>query len=425
MAPRLKVFAWGTTDVGRRRKHNEDAYLIDAEIGLYVVADGVGGYSAGDVASRMVVEGLQHHLRTRPDLFSRDTIRPGEELPEAHRQQAKDFLDQSVQAITYKIFTQAQQRGPDYRMGSTLCGMVVLGNMAAVIHVGDSRCYLHREKSVYQLTEDHSLISEQLKMGLISPEEAAQSRYKNVITRAVGMADRLQVDIFFVDIMPNDSFLLCSDGFHGYLRQGELGRLMQQHDLSKVPEATIDLANERGGKDNITTIVVSVEGRESAKTTEIVASVDVLRHSPLFEGMSYPESLKILSLSTQKMFQPGDVVLQEGDASDNLYVVQAGELAIYRGQEILAVLGVGDYVGEMGLYDGQPISATVVAQKETSCLVINGADFLTLMRQSPDIGYKIQHNLVRVLIQRLRDTSHALAWTRQEWRRSNPTESMG
>lgn len=115
-------------------------------------------------------------------------------------------------------------------------------------------------------------------------------------------------------------------------------------------------------------------------------------------------------------------MIREGDSSRDLFLVQEGELAIYRGQEILALLGVGDYVGEMGLYDGQPISATVVAQKPTSCLVIDGAEFLKLMRQSPDIGYKIQHNLVRVLIQRLRDTSHALAWTRQEWRRNNPSE---
>ncbi|TNE50020.1 MAG: cyclic nucleotide-binding domain-containing protein [Deltaproteobacteria bacterium] len=424
MAPRLKLFGWQATDVGRRRNHNEDAVLVDPEVGLYVVADGVGGYSAGDVASRMVVEGMQSHLRSRPDLFGRQAIAPGQPLSDEHRRQAKDYLDQAVQAITYQIFSQSRQRGNDFRMGSTLCAMVVLGDVACIVHVGDSRCYLYRDGTTYQLTEDHSLIAEQLKMGLISQEEAATSRYKNVITRAVGMADRLQVDLFFVDLLPHDAFLVCSDGFHGYLAKGELATMLSQHDLSKVPQQAVDLANQRGGKDNITVVVVSVEGREASRTTEIVASVDVLRHSPLFQDMSYPESLKVLSASSQKVFEPGEVVLREGDPSRELYIVQSGELGIFRGQEMLAVLGVGDYVGEMGLYDGAPVSATVVSQERTECLVINGEEFLKMMRQSPDIGFKIQHNLVLVLLKRLRDTSHALAWTRQEWRRNSPNSSQ-
>lgn len=421
MAPRLKVFGWSASDVGRKRTHNEDSVLVDNDIGLFVVADGVGGYSAGDVASRMVVEGLHAHLCNRPDLFGRQALPQGQTLSEEHRRQAKEYLDHAVQSITYQIFSAAQKGGPDFRMGSTLCGLVVLGDMAAIVHVGDSRCYLQRDNNTYQLTEDHSLISEQLKMGLISPEEAAQSRYKNVITRAVGMADRLQVDIFFVDLVPHDAFVLCSDGFHGYLRQGELGPVLGHHDLSKVPQMAVDMANQRGGKDNITVIVVSVEGRESSRTTEIVASVDILRHSPLFEGMTYPEALKILSTSSPRVFQPGEVVLREGETSSHLFVVQEGELGIFRGQEMLALLGRGDYVGEMGLYDGSPASATVVSQQTTTCLVIDGVEFITLMRQSPDIGFKIQHNLVRVLMKRLRDTSHALAWTRQEWRRYSPS----
>ncbi len=419
MSSHLKLYAWAATDVGRRRQHNEDFYLVDPNVGLYGVADGIGGYEAGEVASRMVLEGLQQKLALRPDLFSHRQ-RPDGPLSDAMRREIRDYLDEAVQHLSYQVFTMAQQRGSDTRMGSTLCALISLGELAAIVHVGDSRCYLYRDNELRQLTEDHSLISEQLKMGLITPEEAAKSRYKNVITRAVGMADRLQVDIFFVDMAHCDRFVLCSDGFHSYLQEGELNALLEQHDLSKVPKQCVELANQRGGKDNISVVVVSVEGREAQRTTQIMAGVTVLQHSPLFRNMSYPETLKILSATTQRVFQPGDVLMHEGAPSTHLFLVQDGELAVYRGQELLTLLGSGDYVGEMGLFDGEPASATVVAQQLTNCLILDGQEFHKLLRQSPDIGFKIQQNLILVLIRRLRNTSHALAWTRSEWRRQSP-----
>jgi hypothetical protein len=310
-------------------------------------------------------------------------------------------------------------------MGTTACALVALGDIGVIAHVGDSRCYLWREKQLYQLTEDHSLVNEQLKMGLITPEEAETSRYKNVITRAVGMADRLQVDVFFVDILPQDLFVLCSDGLYRYLQEGDPETYFDRDALDPVAEELIDMANQRGGKDNISVVMLKVDGQvdEQPRETEIMAGVSALQDSPLFEGLSYTDILRILSMTRQQIFQPGEVLMQEGDPSTHLFIVQEGELAIYRGQELYVFLGDGDYVGEMGIFDNEPCSATAMAQKLSYTLSIAGHELLEFLRQEPDIGFKIQQNLLRVLIRRLRHTSHALAWTRQEWRKQIPGDS--
>ncbi len=417
----IKLVSYGASDVGRRRKHNEDFFLIIPEVGLYGVADGVGGHQAGDLASRMVLEGLHHRLLSRPDLFGKKARQTP--IDERRKRETKLFLDRAIQAISYQIFALAQQRGSDFRMGSTVTALIDLGEIATVVHVGDSRCYLLRKGIIYQLTEDHSLIAEQLKMGLISPEEAAKSRHKNVITRAVGMAERLPVDIFFVDLVPNDRFLLCTDGFYNYLRPGELEKILAEKDLTNIPEQCIELANQRGGRDNITAIALEVESVSETKVSGTFKSVvndsiTLLQHSPLFRGMTYPEALKLLSLTNSEIFKQGEIIIREGAPPKQLFIIKSGEIAIYHRGELIARLGRGDYFGEMGIFDGAPYSATAVAERPTECLKIEGKEFLRLIRQAPDIGYKIQYNLILELIRRLRRTSSALAWTRSEWRKS-------
>ncbi len=419
MSVGVTLKSFGATDVGRRRKHNEDYIIINKDVGLYAVADGVGGHQAGELASQMTLEGLLHRLLSRPDLFGPQARR--QPLTQRKKSEIKQFLDRAIQSISFQIFTLSQQRGPDFRMGSTITALIDLGEIGAIVHVGDSRCYLLRGDVVYQLTEDHSLIAEQLKRGLITVEEAKKSRYRNVITRAVGMADRLPVDIFFVDLVPGDRFLLCTDGFYTYLKQGEINGFLKLEELEKIPELAIQLANNRGGKDNISVIVLAVEGVSTVKkglSPTVVDSIYFLRQSPLFRGLTHPEALKILALSTHRNYQKGDVIMNQGDPPSNIYLVISGELGIYSGGEIIAKLGKGDYVGEMGVFDGAPSSATVIADSPTQCLVIHGKEFLHLLRQASDLGFKIQHNLILELIRRLRRTSSALAWTRQEWRKT-------
>lgn len=252
--------SFGGTHVGQRRKNNEDAYLLDDEIGLWVVADGMGGQAAGEVASQQAVETVQEMVRAtirpresqRPAPFSGGSYRPPAE-PHLGR-----VLESAIQAATYMVFGMAEQDRSKSGMGTTLSAMLKTPHGALLGQVGDSRIYRIRGGVAEQLTEDHTLINWQLRQGLITEDEARHSKQKNVITRAVGNKDYVQVDISEVDVAPGDVFLLCSDGLHGYLNTAEIPGILARGAPAAV-ESFIELANSRGGKDNITVALVVAE----------------------------------------------------------------------------------------------------------------------------------------------------------------------
>lgn len=244
----------GLTDVGRRRPHNEDAFLRDDDLGVYVVCDGVGGNAKGEVASSESVE-LVHswvkRWRKTLDQFIGDPSKDNEGL-------VRRLLESAVQSACYMVFGMGeldpQQRG----MSSTLSSLLCVGATGFIAQVGDSRVYVLRGGQCVQLTEDHTLVNFKLKLGLITPEEAANAPGKNVITRAVGHQDYVEVDTTTVPIQPGDRFLLCSDGLHGLVEDHELPALLVG-DRGEVAAKLVALANQRGGKDNITVIVVDAE----------------------------------------------------------------------------------------------------------------------------------------------------------------------
>jgi len=241
------------TDVGRRRKNNEDACLVDDELGLWVVADGMGGQAAGEIASQQAVETV--HGMVRQGLNgSRQAVPKGALRTVNHER----VLESAVQGATYMVFGLAELDRTKSGMGTTLSAMLRVDDEVLLAQVGDSRIYRVREGRAEQLTEDHTLVNWQIQQGIITPEEARTSKQRNVITRAVGNHDYVQVDILRATVEPGDTFLLCSDGLHGYLKSQELPPLMELPGDEAV-EALIQLANDRGGKDNITCVIVRAE----------------------------------------------------------------------------------------------------------------------------------------------------------------------
>lgn len=251
----LKISAAGLTDVGRKRNHNEDSFLVDEELHLYVVADGMGGHAGGGTASRIAVETIDRELRrareARGSLFTQQVALQDSPLPEVIRA--------AVERACRSIFTAAQEDPRLTGMGTTVISLLVQGEHAFFAHVGDSRAYLVRGDLIQQISEDHSLVNEQIKAGMITPEEAKHSRYKNIITRSVGFEEEVQVDVMGLLCEPGDTFVLCSDGLANMLEDKELLRLTRDHPLPEIPKHLIALANDRGGDDNITVIVVRTE----------------------------------------------------------------------------------------------------------------------------------------------------------------------
>jgi|HubBroStandDraft_5_1064220.scaffolds.fasta_scaffold171588_1 serine/threonine protein phosphatase PrpC len=250
----LRRTGYALTDLGRKRTMNEDAFFMDDQLGLYVVADGMGGHAAGEVASREAVDTLYGMVK-RGVRGLRELIDP---VSEEDARAACRLMESAVQAATYFVFSIAEIDRAKTGMGTTISAMLVLGDYAVTAQVGDSRIYRIEHGAAEQLTEDHTLIAWQLKQGLITPQEAARSPHRNVITRAVGNREYVQVDTRRIPLTPSARFLLCSDGLHGYLRDDDIAGIVRLGGDVAV-RRFIDLANERGGKDNITAVLVEID----------------------------------------------------------------------------------------------------------------------------------------------------------------------
>jgi len=251
----LRRAGYALTDLGRKRPANEDAYFVDDELGLYVVADGMGGHAAGEVASREAIDTLygmvKRGLRGLGNLLG--------PVSDADARMACRLMESAVQAATYFVYSIAEIDRAKSGMGTTLSALLIRGDYAITAQVGDSRIYRVQNDEFEQLTEDHTLIAWQLKHGLITPQEAAKSPHRNVITRAVGNREYVQVDTRCLPLVRGERFLLCSDGLHGYLREEDNIPGIVAEGAAVAVKRFVDLANERGGKDNITVVIVEIE----------------------------------------------------------------------------------------------------------------------------------------------------------------------
>jgi protein phosphatase len=258
----VKLLSVARTDVGRRRQINEDALFRDDARGFYVVADGVGGHNKGEIASREAVEQLRMWVYGA----DRDLDRLVARVEAGERDCVWDIrrlLESGVKSACYMVYGMAELDPEKKGMSTTLSALLLRANLAFAVHVGDSRVYRVRGQAVLQMTEDHTLINYKVKHGMMTRAEAEKASGKNVITRAVGHKDYVQVDTVDIDIAPADRFLLCSDGLHGYFTSdNEVAELCSDGSLEECAEAAIGLANQRGGKDNITAVVIEVQTSE-------------------------------------------------------------------------------------------------------------------------------------------------------------------
>jgi len=240
------------SDVGMKREHNEDSFLVNEDLGLYVVCDGMGGHAGGETASRLAVQTVEKELisaRLRPD----DPFAAKAPLSESPLAGA---LREAVESACAAVYRTSRANPELAGMGTTCISLLVHGEHAFIGHVGDSRAYLVRDGQIWQLSEDHSLVNEQMRAGLLTEEEAKQSRLKNIITRSVGFEEDVLVDLVGVETRAGDRFLLCSDGLSNLVDRDEIRDALAQPELAQVPEMLIELANSRGGDDNSTAIAV-------------------------------------------------------------------------------------------------------------------------------------------------------------------------
>jgi serine/threonine protein phosphatase PrpC len=251
----VQIVSGGVTNVGRVRTNNEDSFRIVEPMSLYILSDGMGGEAHGEIASAMAVDVVVKHC-SETEVDPAMTIFA--DMPSAWSEKTRR-LSSAVHLANKTIFDSAQKHPEQRGMGATITAAWLDGSRLSIAHVGDSRAYLLRSGSLQQLTSDHSLVAEQVRRGILTPAEAERSDMQSVLLRALGAHQEIEVDSEEHTLFGGDVLLLCSDGLTRMVTEPEIaGTLQAEPDPSRASERLVELANEQGGADNITAIVVRV-----------------------------------------------------------------------------------------------------------------------------------------------------------------------
>lgn len=254
----MEIKAAGKTNIGLVRKQNEDDFFIDESLGLLAVADGMGGHAAGRVASKMATNFMKRYFKKKVATSSTRN----REL-QGDYSEITNELALSIHTANQAIY-EAAQRMPGFKgMGTTIAAVQVKGDRLSIAHIGDSRVYLIRAGNIEQLTDDHSVVCEQVKRELITREEAVKSEIKNILTRALGINDQVEVDLSEMNLAPNDSLLLCTDGLSNMVDDEMMLTIVTAtKDPALACEQLVSMANANGGKDNITVIIAYIRKKD-------------------------------------------------------------------------------------------------------------------------------------------------------------------
>jgi CRP-like cAMP-binding protein len=258
-------------------------------------------------------------------------------------------------------------------------------------------------------------VNELIKRGRLKPEEAETAPFKNAVTRAVGVYESVEVDTFDFDVVPGDEYVLCTDGLTAYLKDHEIPTIVAIDAVDEVPKKFVELANERGGKDNITCLVVrlSVEADEAPKAppepaNDVTLKLETLKGIPLLRHLTYTELMRVLNVCESRAYQPDTGIITEGDAGDELFMIIDGQVRVMKGATVITYLGRGGHFGEMALVDRAVRSASVAAEQTTSVLVLRREKFYDIVRNESALSVKLLWSFVQVLTERLRWTSQEL-----------------
>ena len=417
----IRFFA--ATDVGNVREHNEDNFLVDKKLSLFMVADGMGGHAAGEVASAIAVRTIHEEVKRERDLLT-DFVAGARGASRVTNKDILALMEHAVHRACARIHEEAQADPAKRGMGTTLSALIILGHIGFIAHVGDSRIYMERGGTVQQVTEDHTVYNELIKRGKLTREQIDKVGHKNAITRAVGVYERVDVDTLMIEVLPGDQFLLASDGLTGYLETTDELAPYVAKDGDAATKALVELAKTRGGKDNITVVLVRLggEAKDDERAKRLALKREVLGRMPLFARLGDRELLRVMQSVEVRSYEDASVVIREGDKGDELFIVLSGKVNVSRGGETLTRLGAGEHFGEMALIRAVPRSATVTSDGGAELIVIRRTDFFEILRSEHEIAVKMLWQFLGVLADRLDQTSSELRHAKQELSASDITD---
>jgi len=416
------------TDVGRKREENEDNFLVDETLGLYVVCDGMGGHAAGEVASALAVRTFHEEVKRDAELLS-DYVAGKKGVERVSKRDITNMLEFAVNRASARVHAEASRDEKRRGMGTTLVAVVICGQTGFIVYVGDSRLYLERDGILEQVTEDHNVFNELIKRKKMPREKVEKLAQKNAITRAVGVYEHAEPETIVLDLIAGDRLLLCSDGLYQYFEDDldDLSRRLRADDLNEAVQGFIDTANERGGSDNITGVLVNVGGgseHDEERARRLQLKRELLAKMRLFRPLNDREILRVLQVTEVIPYEDGDVVMRQGEGGEELFIVLEGKVNVVRGDAVIATLEQGAHVGEMALVRNQPRSATVQSAGRSELMVIRRRDFFELLRNEHALAVKLLWQFLGVVADRLADTSRELGQAREELEAEDLTEEL-
>lgn len=402
------------TDTGKKRDHNEDFYEFDEELGLYIVCDGMGGHAAGEVASEVACKKALEVIKSKQKIIQ--SLTDPSDSPK--RRRIVEILKEAIKEANLTVWELSRRDSSKKGMGTTLVLMLFTKAGVFVAHVGDSRAYLVRGPQVIQLTEDHSLVNEMIKSGVVSKEKAHQHPQGNVITQAIGAQKVVTPDVLFYEFVAGDLFFICSDGLHDYFKKGDIFKLVDGHGIKNLSHEFVKLANSRGGKDNITCICVQYgrRGAPPAHPSQVTATtkMETLKKIPLFASLNFKEMAQILEVAQVRNIPCGIEIMKEGGTGEDMYIILKGKVDVVAGGNKVAELKPGNFFGEMSLIDRSPRSASIIATTECKMLRITRSELFPLLKREARIGLKVFWSFLQNMNKRLRDNDKIVANYYQE-----------
>ncbi len=382
----------GDTHQGQVRTHNEDSFEVDDELGLYVVADGMGGHAAGEVASALAIETVKQTIAEGRE--TRAAVARGE-LPSAR---LVALAERAVLDACAVVHERAKSKPGLAGMGCTLTMLLTAGARGVMAHVGDSRIYMLRAGKVYRLSTDHNLADEMMRAGMLTAEKARKHPFAHTLTRNIGLQPAVQVDTLEIALTPGDRFVLCSDGLSNYVPDDAALSELTPEPLKAAATALVEFANSKGGADNISVVVVDV-GPANAPTPDSTLrrqqALAAVAQCSLFEGLPLRSRARLFSTGRVFHVPAGERVVSEAQALHELHICLKGRLEVRAAGRPPREVAAGGVYGHSTLFHERPARAAVVAAVASDVLVIERAKLMRLFRQRPRLGVGVLERLLK------------------------------
>lgn len=379
--------SFGLTDIGRSRQENEDAIAFDDRLGLYIVCDGMGGHESGELASTLACAAATEHVR-RHRTMAKEVLRNG-----GDPQNALNIAKGAVLAAAARVYQAATN--PKHRgMGTTLTLLLMLDRKAVLAHVGDSRLYLLRNGTLHLMTADHTGAADLVRSGALTTEQARRSPLSHVLTRAVGTAAEVPVDTLLFDLVPDDRFLLCSDGLTRYIfDRSELRATLSDHRRDVVVRTLVDRANSAGGLDNISAVVVDLVADDNDRTqpgrqSQVARRLAFIAHAFRDEHPHPGHLQRFLNVMTERAVDPQERLVVKGAPLRHMFIVDEGTLEVQNSDRVVE-LHRGACAGRRSLTRAGIAQGHLSATEPSKVLVLRRNDFWRVVWRHPLAGAQI------------------------------------